>query len=95
MLANIDSVCEDIRENDIKLIPPAYRFYNAVDFFYNAFINQRALTMQQAVNLYEDELRKDQMALMQQRQMESLQSVRATSAVAATMSTLSFIGRLF
>lgn len=101
-LVKIDNICEDINEEDISLLPPDYRFYNAADFFYHAFTNQRALTMQQAVNLYEDEIRKDNIALMQQQQMlalqqqaNSLRSIRATSAVSATMSTLNFISKLF
>ena len=98
-LERINDVCKEINEEDIALLPPDYRFYNAADFFYHAFTNQRAVTMQQAVNLYEDEIRKDQIALMQQQQMIELQqqvgSIRATSAVSATMSTLSFISRLF
>ncbi len=94
-LKNINDICQFVDPNDIALLPPSYRYYNAALFFYNAFINQRAYTMQQAVNLYEDEMRKDQMAMMQQQQMASLRSIQTTSAVSATMSTLNFISRLF
>lgn len=94
-LENINEICAEIDENEIALLPPSYRFYNAAAFFYNAFINQRALTMQQAVNLYEDEMRKDQMALIQQRQMQALGSIQRSSAVSATMNTLNFVSKLF
>ena len=101
-LKNIDNICKEVDEDEIALLPPSYRFYNAAAFFYNAFINRRALTMQQAVNLYEDEMRKDEMALIQQRQMQSLASIQKSSSVTATMTgisatihTLDFIGRLF
>ena len=101
-IININDICQDINDEDIALLPPDYRFYNAAEFFYRAFTNQRALTMQQAVNLYEDEIRKDRMALIQQQQMvalqqqvSSLRSIQATSAVSATMNTLNFISKLF
>ncbi len=94
-LNRIDGICKEIDEDEICLLPPSYRFYNAASFFYNAFINQRALTMQQAVNLYEDEMRKDQMARMQQQQMAALGAIQRSSSVTATMSTLNFISKLF
>lgn len=93
-ISRIDEVCEGIDEDEIKLLPPDYRYYQAANFFYNAFINQRALTMQQAVNLYEDEKRKDQMARIQQQQMQHLASIRTSSAVSATMSTLNFVHKI-
>ena len=102
LLGKVNSICGEINEEDIALLPPSYRFYNAASFFYNAFINQRALTMQQAVNLFEDEMRKDQMARIQQQQMQALGSIQKSSSVTATMTgisatihTLDFIGRLF
>jgi hypothetical protein len=91
----INSICGEIDDDDISILPPNYRFYNAAAFFYHAFTNQRAFTMQQAVNLYEDETRKDQMALIQRQQMSYLNSIQKTSAVSATMSTLNFISKLF
>lgn len=94
-LKNIDNICMEVDEDELSLLPPSYRFYNAAAFFYNAFINQRALTMQQAVNLYEDEMRKDEIARIQQQQMAALKSIRTTSTVSATMSTLNFVSKLF
>ena len=94
-LRQIDNICEKIDPEQISLLPPSYRYYNAASFFYNAFINQRALTMQQAVNLYEDEIRKDQMAALQMQQMAQLRSIGQSAQVSATVNTLSFISRLF
>lgn len=94
-LNRISDICEEIDPNAISLLPPSYRFYNAATFFYHAFVNQRAYTMQQAVNLYEDESRKDQMAMLQKQQMAQLNSIRKSSQVSATLHTLEFIGRLF
>lgn len=94
-LNRINDICSEVDPADMSLLPPSYRFYNAAAFFYHAFTNQRALTMQQAVNLYEDEMRKDQMALMQRQQMTYLRSIRTSSAVSATANTLNFISKLF
>ncbi len=94
-LNQINEICGEMEPQDISVLPPSYRFYNAAAFFYNAFLNQRAFTMQQAVNLYEDETRKDQMAMIQRQQMLELNSIRKSSQVTATLHTLEFIGRLF
>ena len=101
-LSAINDVCKEIDRNDIVVIPPAYRYFSAASFFFNAFINQRALTMQQAVNLYEEELHNNKMEQMQQANMQmlmqqnrDLRSIKRNSSVAATMSSLTYIEMLF
>lgn len=89
--AEVEELGQRIDPNGIALLPPSYRFYHAANFFYMAFINQRALTMQEAVNLYEDEMRKDQIAHMQKQQIAALNSIRTSSKVSAAMSTANFI----
>ena len=90
----VDEVCNKINLNDLTLLPPSYRFCHAATFIYNAFINQRAFTMQQAVNLYEDTVHKSQIEAMQQQQLQRLQSIQRTSTVTATMSTLNFLHKV-
>ncbi len=50
---------------DINIIPPAYRDKQIIIFIYDALINQRAMTMQEAVNLYEQEMRYNRMEALQ------------------------------
>lgn len=102
-LSSIDDICRnEIDRDDLVTIPPAYRYYSAALFFYNAFINQRALTVQQAVNLYEEELHRNRMEQMQQTNMrmlaqqnQTLNSINRNAATAATMSSLTYMQMLF
>ena len=50
MRASIDELYE---KNDIAFIPEDYRFGDAVKFFYQSLRNQRAMTLPQAITLFE------------------------------------------
>lgn len=65
---------------DFDIIPENYRSEEMVRFIYNALQNQRAMTIQQAINLYEDDQHKSQMEALlreqidlQKQQLERLQ----------------------
>ena len=70
----------------LEVIPPDYRSVGALRFFYTALLNQRAQTMQQAVNLYEMEnhqARMEQGQAIQTQYMRSIQQSSERTAVAA------------
>ena len=54
-LKAIDLAYSQININELQLLPPIYRHYDAAMYIYACFMNQRAVTMQQAVNLYDYE----------------------------------------
>lgn len=65
---------------DMSIIPPDYTSVNAIEFLYRALRNQRAKTVQEAVNLYEDELHKSRMEELQVANIQaSLLSAQANS----------------
>ena len=64
-LKAIEKAKAELQETDISIIPPAYRNIYAIDFIYQALINQRAMTMQEAVNLYEQEMHNNRMETIQ------------------------------
>lgn len=88
-------ICNAIDKNSISTIPPKYRYYYAAQFLYEALVNQRAMDMQEAVNLYEDYLYKQQMMQQQQQQNAMLRSIANTSAFNATVNTANYINNLF
>ena len=57
------------QEYDIDFIPQNYRYEEAMVFFYNVLINQRAFNLPQAINLYEDEKHKAAMKALQEEQL--------------------------
>jgi hypothetical protein len=63
---------EELRKHNMDIIPPDYRYKEAMVFFYNALNNQRAMTIQEAVNLYEDYLHNNKMEAMQAEQLTKL-----------------------
>ena len=63
----------------MDVIPPDYRYRQAMTFFYNALKNQRAMTMQEAVNLYEDYLHKNRMEQMQAEQIQKLNEIKGVA----------------
>ena len=69
----ITEMKEELRGMDIDIIPQAYRYRQAMDFIYQALINQRAMTMQEAVNLYEQEIHN--------KKMEDLQMLNAQASL--------------
>ena len=48
-----DRTMGSINKSDLAMLPPDYRTAEAAEYIYKALVNGRALTMQQAVNLYE------------------------------------------
>lgn len=54
---------------DFDYIPIDYRSAEIMKFLYNAIKNQRAVNLQQAINLYEDERHKEEMAELQRNQL--------------------------
>lgn len=80
-------------QQDFSLIPPGYQARDAVCFIAEALANKRALTIQQAINLYEEQqhkarveaLQQEQLALQQQnlelqrQQMQELKAIKESS----------------
>ncbi len=104
-IEKLNQICSRINPNDMFILPPDYRHYDACQFIYKAVLNQRANNIQQAVNLYEDHLHQSRMEKMQQQQilaqqqqMAQLRGIQATSAlnlgVNATHAAFGFV-RLF
>ena len=83
---------EEIKDNNDKLskynidaIPPKYRVGSIIDFFIDVLNNQRATNMQQAINLYENDLRDKKIEAMQEQQLENLQRIEALARENAAM----------
>ena len=68
-----------LKGHNAEIIPPDYRYRQAMDFIYNALRNQRAMTMQEAVNLYENYLRDNRLMAMQAEQARILDSINDTA----------------
>ena len=80
-------------KNDITVLPPDYQYSMAAEYIYSCLRNQRANTIGEAVNLYEDQLHKwrvenslQQLNQMQKEQAASLRYIKATSGIAAAAS---------
>ena len=95
IIMQVNSICSGLDQNEVALIPPDYRYGHAVEFFYKALLNQRAVNMQQAVNLYEDTLHKERMESLQVQQANYMRSIRTTSAISAAANTANFLYKLF
>lgn len=95
MLQNLEDICKTINPEYMHLIPRDYRHIHACQFFYNAFLNGRAMSMQQAVNLYEEELHRSRMEKMQLQQVAQLKSIRTSSNISAAASTANLFINLF
>ena len=54
----------------VKVIPPDYQYSLATEYIYSCILNQRAATIGEAVNLYEDQLHKWKMEQMQSKLLE-------------------------
>lgn len=89
----LDSEIFNIAETyqyDMEVLPPNYQYSIAAEYIYNCFVNQRANTMAEAINLYEEQLHRwkmenyqQEMLNMQIQQQRTLESVRRNSAVSA------------
>ena len=70
-------------------MPPAYRNVDALSFSCVAFINGRATTIQEAVNLYEQELHNLKMQNMAAATMLAAEEARVSANSAAVSSAIS------
>lgn len=76
----------------IGIVPPNYRYEIAIEFMYNCFANERADTVKEAVNLYEEQLHRwkmeniaQQNLRIQAQQASYLNSIKnSTSSIANT-----------
>lgn len=78
-----------IREN-IDIVPVDYRYPLAVEYIYKCLKNQRAATIGEAINLYEDQIHKWKMESMQQeimqtclKQQQDMKQIKNLSAISA------------
>ncbi len=58
------------QQADYSLIPESYQNLKSLKFLYNALYNKRALTITEAINLYENHKHQKQMEYIQQQQLE-------------------------
>lgn len=79
--------------DDIQIIPVDYRYSMAVEYIYSCLLNQRAATIGEAINLYEDQIHKWKMEQMQEQILEStrqqqvtMRNIERNSSVAAAAS---------
>ena len=68
---DLDNSIKALQGHDIEIIPPSYRHRQALTFFYDALYNQRAMTIQESVNLYDRWLRDNRMEAMQRAQLNA------------------------
>lgn len=78
--ANLQRVTESLNQanaelqgRNLDIIPPAYRDRESMNYIYDALINQRAMNVQEAINLYEDQKYKNQMADIEAKKVQELQ----------------------
>ncbi len=95
LLLQLNDICGTINPEYMHLIPRDYRYFQACQFFYTAFVNGRAMNMQQVVNLYEEEMHRNRMENMQLKQVEQLKSIRTSSNISAAASTANLFINLF
>ena len=87
----IDSHKAALKGRNVDVIPPDYRYRQAMTFFYNALKNQRAMTMQEAVNLYEDYLHKNRMEQMQAEQIQKLNEIKSAANANAYINMANYL----
>ncbi len=62
-----------IDKYDVEVIPEDYRYREAMTFIYKALKNKRAMSMMQAINLYEEDVYRKEQRRLQERQIEMQQ----------------------
>ena len=89
---NLYDIASTIK-NDIAVLPPDYQYSMAAEYIYSCLRNQRANTIGEAINLYEDQLHKwrvenslQQLNQIQKEQAASLRYIKTTSGIAAAAS---------
>lgn len=85
----VEKILEQIQD-DLTVIPPDYQYPLAIEYIYSCIRNQRAASMGEAINLYEDQLHKWRMEQMQSKLVEmsmqqqvSLEKIRKASDISA------------
>lgn len=72
----IDRVNAAIDHADEELLPPMYRDTASIIFIYNALVNQRATTVKEAINLYEQDKQNKKMEELQTQQLQKLEAIK-------------------
>ncbi len=75
-----DDVDRKLSEYAIDAIPQQYRCSDAIDYFCEVLGNQRANTMQQAINLYEEDKRNKKNIEIQEAQLKSIEELTKQNA---------------
>ena len=74
-LEKYNTICRQLKEidenYDFSIIPPDYRSDEALNYLYKALSNQRALSIHDAINLYEEEKYREEMKKLQREQIEA------------------------
>lgn len=77
----------------IHILPPNYRYALAADYIYNCFLNSRAYTIQEAVNLYEEQLHRwkmentqEMMLALQRQQNSDINTMKVFTGITAAAS---------
>lgn len=68
----------DLRGKNLDIIPPDYRDRESMTFIYESLMNQRAMNVQEAINLYEDQKYKARMQDIEQQKVQELQRLNRT-----------------
>ncbi len=74
----------------VALLPPDYQYYIAANYIYSCFLNGRAFTMSEAINLYEEQVHRwkienyqQQMVIIQQQQQATMRAIKTNTAISA------------
>ena len=77
----------------IHILPPNYRYALAADYIYQCFLNSRAYTIQEAVNLYEEQLHRwkmentqEMMIALQRQQNSDINTMKIFTGITAAAS---------
>lgn len=77
---SFDDLDKKLSEYAIDAIPQQYRCSDAIDYFCEVLGNQRANTMQQAINLYEEDKRNKKNIEIQEAQLKSIEELTKQNA---------------
>lgn len=82
----------------IHILPPNYRYALAAEYIYNCFLNSRAYTIQEAVNLYEEQLHRwrienaqGMMLALQRQQNSDINTMKIFTGITAAASVATAI----
>ena len=77
LLEELEEMDKLIGEADKELLPPDYRDSDSLSFIYDALINQRATTIKEAVNLYEQDKQNKKIEDLERQQLQNLETIKA------------------